>query len=146
MVTGVVPDGLASWLARGDMEVRPYIHIICILYANYIPQYLPQYSIFYHMSYIIMEPGLFNHANIIVGKCGFYVIALGIILYIIFLCGVIRCQTSCHGEAWVYVLKQTSRDSGEPCDWSPECGRARWACLVARSGSCAVDFRKDRRV
>ena len=27
-----------------------------------------------------------------------------------------------------------SRAPEEPSDWSPECGRAGWACLVAGSG------------
>ena len=35
---------------------------------------------------------------------------------------------------------------GKPSDWSPECRRARWGHLVARSGISAGDVNEDGRV
>ena len=69
-------------------------------------------------------------------------IALGII------CDFASLRTcTCQMPDWLPWGNVGLRDcSRRHSDWSPECGRARWGRLVARSGISAGDVNEDGRV
>ena len=58
----------------------------------------------------------------------------------------VTCQIGYHGETWALRdCNRRPRAQGKPSDWSPECGRARWGRIVARSEISAGYVNEDGR-